>query len=68
MTADEKLLGKPVGSDAESGKLTYAAEVGLEKAREEAARLTNEAIRALEAFQDREFLEGLTQLLLDRSC
>ena len=68
VTADEKLLGKPVGSDAESGKLTYAAEVGLEKAREEAARLTSEAVRALEAFQDREFLEGLTQLLLDRSC
>lgn len=67
VTADEKLLGKPVGSDKDSGKFTYAAAVGLEKARAEAARLTEEAVRALEAFEDREFLTGLTQLLLERN-
>ena len=66
ITADEKLLGKPVGSDAQSGKLTYAAVVGLDRARAEAARLTEEAVQALEAFGDREFLTGLTELLLDR--
>ena len=66
MTADEAQLGKPVGSDAESGKYTYAVVVGLEKARAEAARLTDEAVQALEAFSDREFLTGLTKLLLDR--
>lgn len=66
ITADEKLLGKPVGSDAQSGKFTYAAEVGLDRARAEAARLTEEAVQALEAFGDREFLTGLTELLLDR--
>ena len=66
MTADEKVLGKPVGSDAESGKYTYAAIVGLEKARAEAARLTDEAVQALGAFSDREFLTGLTMYLLDR--
>lgn len=67
VTADEKLLGKPVGSDKESGKYTYAAIVGLERARAEAARLTDEAVRALEAFEDREFLTGLTRLLLERN-
>ena len=66
ITADEKLLGKPVGSDAQSGKFTYAAVVGLDRARAEAARLTEEAVQALEAFGDREFLTGLTELLLDR--
>ena len=63
----EKLLGKPVGSDKESGKYTYAAVVGLDKARSEAAKLTEEAVRALSAFGDREFLEGLTRLLLERN-
>ena len=66
ITADEKQLGKPVGSDAESGKFTYAAVVGLDNAREEAARLTSQAVRALEPFSDREFLVGLTKLLLGR--
>lgn len=66
MTADEAQLGKPVGSDAESGKYTYAVVVGIEKARAEAARLTDEAVKALEAFSDREFLTGLTNMLLDR--
>ncbi len=67
ITADEKQLGKPVGSDRESGKLTYAAQAGLEQARAEAARLTDEAAAALSAFADREFLEGLTMLLLERN-
>lgn len=67
ITADEKLLGKPVGSDRESGKYTYAAVVGLEKARQEAERLTDEAIEALSAFESRDFLTGLTRLLLERN-
>lgn len=66
VTADEKSLGKPVGSDSESGKYTYAAQVGLDKAKEQAARLTGEAIQALSAFEDRDFLVGLTKYLLER--
>lgn len=67
VTADEKLLGKPVGSDADSGKLTYVSAVGLENARKEAERLTAQAINALEAFEDTEFLIGLTEMLLKRN-
>lgn len=67
VTADEKLLGKPVGSDRESGKYTYASIAGLERARAEAAQLTEEAVQALEVFDDREFLVGLTRLLLERN-
>ena len=66
VTADEKLLGKPVGSDADSGKLTYVAAVGIDRARAEAERLTREAEEALTAFGDIEFLIGLTELLLKR--
>ncbi len=67
VTADEKLLGKPVGSDADSGKYTYVTAVGLEKARAEAERLTLQAEKALEVFEDTEFLRGLTEMLLKRN-
>lgn len=67
VTADEKLLGKPVGSDAQSGKFTYVSCVGIEKARQEAQRLTAEAIEQLNEFEDNQFLVGLTEMLLNRN-
>ncbi len=67
VTADEKLLGKPVGSDAESGKHTYVTAMGLDNARAEAQRLTEQALKALDAFDDTEFLRGLTDMLLKRN-
>lgn len=66
ITADEKILGKPVGSDLADGKYTYVAAVGLEKARERAAVLTAQAIEALAEFPDNEFLLELTEMLLNR--
>ncbi len=67
VAADEKLLGKPVGSDADSGKFTYVTAVGLDEARAEAERLTAQAMKALDAFEDTEFLRGLTDMLLKRN-
>lgn len=66
VTADEKELGKPVGSDAADGKFTYVSAVGLEKAKERAAELTEQAKSFLAEFADNEFLIGLTDMLLDR--
>lgn len=66
LTADEKTLGKPVGSDAADGKYTYVSAVGLEKAREQARALTEQAVGFLSDFSDNEFLVGLTKTLLDR--
>ena len=66
ITADEKLLGKPVGSDAADGKFTYVSAVGLEKARERAAELTEQAKGCLVEFSDNEFLTELTEMLLNR--
>ena len=66
VTADEKLLGKPVGSDAVEGKYTYVTAVGLDKARERAAELTRQAKECLAEFNDNEFLLGLTDMLLER--
>lgn len=67
VTADEKLLGKPVHSDADSGKYTYVTAVGLEKARAEAEKLTEQAIKALDSFEDTQFLRELTDMLLKRN-
>ncbi len=66
VTADEKLLGKPVGSDKDSGKITYVTAVGLDKAREEAKKLSQQAVEALTAFDDTQFLKELTDMLLNR--
>ena len=66
VTADEAVLGKPVGSDAAGGKYTYVTAMGIDKARAEAERLTSEAERMLLDFEDRDFLLGFTELLLKR--
>lgn len=66
ITADEKLLGKPVGSDAASGKTTLAGLVGIEKARGAAQDLTQKALDALSEFSDSGFLRGLARTLLCR--
>ena len=42
--ADETLLGKPVGSDAASGKLTYVSLHGIDHARNEAASLKRSCV------------------------
>ena len=67
VTGDEKNLGKPIGSDKESGKSTYYTLLGLEKAQEYADRLTDEATYALEIFgKESEFLKELAFMLAKR--
>jgi geranylgeranyl pyrophosphate synthase len=48
VTADTETLGKTQGSDAERGKPTYPALLGLEGARRHAAERRDEALAALE--------------------
>lgn len=66
ISGDEKLLGKPIGSDAECGKVTYASLNGIEKSRDYAHKLTDEAMEILDEFENNEFLKELTQYLLNR--
>ncbi len=67
VTSDEQTLGKPIGSDAEREKDTYVTLLGLEKAKEEAKRYTDEAVEALKIFGDKgEGLKRLAQQLVDR--
>lgn len=45
--SDTETLGKPQGSDLEANKSTYPALLGLEKARQKAQNLVQEAVQAL---------------------
>lgn len=66
-TSDEKILGKPIGSDRKNGKTTYVSLYGLDKARAEAERLSLKAEKILCEFEgDVSALRALTEYLLDR--
>ncbi len=64
---DESVLGKPIGSDAENGKTTYATILGLEDARRKADEITTNAVVCLERFGEKaDFVKKLALNLLDR--
>lgn len=66
VTSTTEVLGKPVGSDAVSNKTTFATLMGIEKADELAAKLTDEALGILDQFDRRDFLKDMTHDLLVR--
>ena len=67
VTGSFEQLGKPIGSDEEQGKSTFVSLLGLEKAKEQAKMLTDEALGFLSAFEDNGFLTELTEYLLIRN-
>lgn len=68
ITGDEKLLGKPIGSDADNNKTTLVSILGLENAKTLADELTARALNCLSLFKgDIAFLEELTKFLLNRN-
>ncbi|MCM1100255.1 MAG: polyprenyl synthetase family protein [Clostridium sp.] len=67
VTGDSAELGKPVGSDAASGKQTYVTLHGPDRSRAEVERLSGEAIAILRRLPgDHDFLEELVRYLIDR--
>ena len=67
VTGTPELLGKPIGSDAAHHKTTFVTLLGLEGAKAEASRLTEEALRQLEDIPEHQFLTDLTEALLNRN-
>ncbi|MCM1226873.1 MAG: polyprenyl synthetase family protein [Clostridium sp.] len=67
VTGDEKLLGKPVGSDVDEEKTTFVTVYGLENAKEQARKYTVKAMEILDRFDDNDFLKELTKFLLERN-
>lgn len=66
VTSTDEVLGKPTGSDAGNGKTTYVSLLGLEAAKELAARRTAKALEALAVFSDTMSLRILAEQLLER--
>lgn len=64
---DSKELGKPVGNDKERGKCTYTTKYGIEKAQEMLKTITEEAIEAIEAFDNSDFLKELALYIANRN-
>lgn len=69
VTGDQETLGKPVKSDQKNDKTTYVKVMGLEKAQEDVARYSKEAIRLLDELPyENEFLRELILNLIHRSA
>ena len=67
VTQTTEMLGKTAGKDEAVDKSTYPAILGLEKSRQEAARLTRKALKALEVFGKKgKHLEQIARYLLER--
>ena len=65
-TSDNETLGKPVHSDVKQEKTTFLSEMSIEDAFAYAAEKTENAIRAIEKYENHEILVDLAQYLLDR--
>ena len=67
VTGDEATIGKPVGSDERNHKSTYVTLTSLEEAKKLAEDTVQEALQALEIFDERaDFLRGLVKYLIAR--
>ncbi len=67
VTGDKTQLGKPTGSDEKNQKVTFVRLLGLEQCRMLADKLTDRAIRALDAFPcDTAFLASFARELAVR--
>ena len=68
VVGDEAVIGKPVGSDERNEKSTYVTLTSLDEAKKLAADTVQQALEALEIFDDEaKFLRDLVKMLLDRN-
>ena len=64
---DEKELGKATKKDAAAGKATFVSLLGVERARDQAQILTDQAMKHLEIFGEKgNLLKDLAQFVVER--
>lgn len=67
VTSTQHVLGKPVGSDIKNNKTTYVTFEGIEKSKEDVARLSAEAVAVLDGISgEHTFLRELFLYLIHR--
>jgi len=64
---DEKIFGKPIGSDTKSGKTTFLTFMTVNEARQYARELTESAKNAIAQWEGSEILRDLGDYLLTRN-
>ena len=64
---DAAVAGKAVGKDADAGKETFVSLMGVDRAREQARLLTEQAIGALASYgEEADLLRAIARYILDR--
>ena len=71
VVGSNETLGKPVGSDAKNGKVTYVTLVGLDKAKEDVRNISERAVDKLGSLrgsrsESGRFMKELIETLVDR--
>ena len=67
VVGDADTTGKPVGLDAAAGKAPFVTTLGVERAAEQAGLLVDQAVHALDIFDETaDFLRALARRLVDR--
>lgn len=66
VTATEEELGKPIGSDADTGKVTWLTDRGMIQSEEDIRRYTEEAVETVRTLGGHQFLEELFVSLVER--
>jgi len=68
VSATSEQLGKTAGKDTKAGKCTYPRVVGMDRAKQLAGEIANQAVAALEAFGEKaDTLRQLAEMLLERT-
>jgi geranylgeranyl diphosphate synthase type II len=69
ITGNEQIMGKPVGSDVLSGKLTYPSLLGLERSQALGFEMVEKATGALEKYRGQQalFLSDLARYIMERT-
>lgn len=62
----DQVLGKPIGSDADKGKSTFVSALGLEGCEKLVRELTDQAIAALDGFENAQFHVWLARSMAER--
>lgn len=67
VTSSQDILGKPVRSDEKNNKTTYVTLKGIDRAKEDVKRLSDQALTGLSSLSgNNPFLEELVKQLINR--
>ncbi|MCR5584511.1 MAG: polyprenyl synthetase family protein [Lachnospiraceae bacterium] len=64
---DEKVFGKPIGSDEKNCKTTWVTLYGMEKAKEKVKAYTDDALGILDKLPENEFMKAFVKALAERN-